>query len=208
MLRGKTPHPLKSLNVVCTALSTWLNLAAWNCMGLQIGKALPTATVLRHIWLSAHQVFAKRSHTHRDNPLPSKMTQHGLAITEVAVNNGGVFWLRNISSRKLATSFRSEADFDIGVTFFVLGLAFFVWQPGHQINARNVLPTKNRSNLKKSYPKSIKNSSHNPFSKLDTSPFQCISKKTTKSCNIHQNSSKLQQDFMYKKSKFWKNTIF
>ena len=72
-------------------------------MGLQIGKALPMATVLRHIWLSAHQVFAKRSHTHRDNPLPSKMTQLGLAITEVAVNNGGVFWLRNIGSQNRET---------------------------------------------------------------------------------------------------------
>jgi hypothetical protein len=37
------------------------------------------------------------------------------------------------------------------------------------MDGRNELPTENTSTLKKSFSKSIKNSSHNPSSKLDTS---------------------------------------
>ena len=78
-------------------LDSALNLAHFGCLilyGSSNWESNPMATVLRHIWLPDPEISAKRSHTHHDNPLPGKMMQLkslGLAISKVAVNNGGVF---------------------------------------------------------------------------------------------------------------------
>ena len=87
-----------------------------------------------------------------------------------------------------------------------------------KLSARDRVPGRFRSEkwilgeillrLKKSLSKSIKNFNSKSIFKVSHLDFRGSVKKTTKFIKNHQNASNLLLNFLYKKSRFWKNTTF
>ena len=94
---------------------------------------------------------------------PLILLRKSLVIQDVARSDGGrqLTGIHDVASLR-AGFFHEGHIFSPWLYFFSLNFL-------NGIDGRNELPRKNRSTLKKSFPKSIKNSSHNRFEKLGIS---------------------------------------